>query len=259
MPKVTAIPQTGEGIAMNDYMIPQTKLPTYLPFPRFLLTMDVTFTAKIIYTLLLDRTTLSQKNDWVDTSGHIYVVFTIQNLAQTIGRSMTATKHALNELQKAELIERKRHLFSAPSHIFVKLPMQGQKTDPMMDGKQPLYGTENNPSYSPKTDLMMGRKLSPNNLSNNNIRNNHLKGARKHSPLYGRYNNVQLTDADIAALQEELPNQWEQYAEQLSEYMASSGKQYDNHLATIRRWAKADQTKTKSSIPNYTYQEGESL
>ena len=39
-----------------------TGLPPYLPYPRFLLKMDISQTAKLLYALLLDRTTLSQRN-----------------------------------------------------------------------------------------------------------------------------------------------------------------------------------------------------
>ncbi|WP_223474875.1 replication initiator protein A [Faecalibacterium prausnitzii] len=41
-------------------------LPQYLPYARFLLDADLSHTAKMLYTLLLDRATLSQKNNWVD-------------------------------------------------------------------------------------------------------------------------------------------------------------------------------------------------
>ena len=43
-----------------------TKLPAYLPYPRFLLKMEISQTAKLLYALLLDRSTLSQKNKWQD-------------------------------------------------------------------------------------------------------------------------------------------------------------------------------------------------
>ena len=45
-----------------DYMTAETELPAYLPYPRFLLKMDISHTAKLLYALLLDRSTLSQKN-----------------------------------------------------------------------------------------------------------------------------------------------------------------------------------------------------
>lgn len=79
--------------------------------------------------------------------------------------------------------------------------------------------------------------------------------------VYGRYRNVFFTDMELAELKTELPDCWEDYTERLSEYMASTGKKYKSHAATIRRWASEDQKKTaaKGGIPNYTYKEGESL
>ena len=69
---------------------------------------------------------------------------------------------------------------------------------------------------------------------------------------YGLYKNVLLTDEDYAKLQEEFPHDYSERIERLSEYMASTGKSYKNHLATIRNWAKKDkpqqQTKKSSSF-----------
>ena len=57
---------------------------------------------------------------------------------------------------------------------------------------------------------------------------------------YGRYKNVLLTDEDCQKLKVEFPTDWDERIERLSEYMASTGKSYKNHLATIRNWAKRD-------------------
>ena len=38
-----------------DYMTKDTKLPSYIPFPRFLLGADLTLTTQLLYALLLDR------------------------------------------------------------------------------------------------------------------------------------------------------------------------------------------------------------
>ena len=43
---------------------------------------------------------------------------------------------------------------------------------------------------------------------------------------YGRYQNVFLTDGELADLQASFPTVWGQYIEKLSEYMASTGKRY---------------------------------
>ena len=64
---------------------------------------------------------------------------------------------------------------------------------------------------------------------------------------YGLYENVLLTDEDYRKLQEEFPHDYSDRIERLSEYIASTGKKYKNHLATIRNWARNDKPKSKSA------------
>ena len=77
--------------------------------------------------------------------------------------------------------------------------------------------------------------------------------------VLGRYQNVFLSDTELAELQADFPNLWQEYIERLSEYMASTGKTYKSHAATIRRWAKEDRRKGKGGISDYSCKEGESL
>ena len=60
---------------------------------------------------------------------------------------------------------------------------------------------------------------------------------------YGLYNNGLLSDTDLEKLKTEFSN-WEQRIERLSEYIASTGKVYKNHLATIRAWARKENQRT---------------
>ncbi len=79
--------------------------------------------------------------------------------------------------------------------------------------------------------------------------------------LYGKYSNISLTDTELAELQSILPDKWSYYIDRLSAYIASTGKSYQNHAATILRWAEDDKAKASvsSGMRNYTYKEGESL
>ena len=74
----------------------------------------------------------------------------------------------------------------------------------------------------------------------------------------GRYQNVFLSDTELSELQTDFPNLWQEYVERLSEYMASTGKTYKSHAATIRRWAKEDRRKGKG-VSDYSCKEDESL
>lgn len=239
---------------MTDYMTLDTKLPPYLPFPRFLLGAGLTQTARVLYAVLLDRANLSRANGWADASGQIYIVFPISEIANAIDRSPMTAKNALNELETAGLIERRRQGRSQPNRIFVKIP-DGQETVRLMDKKSSPRRTENGPPDGQKTTPLVDRKLSANNLTGNLSESPDVReGAR----VFGRYGNVFLTEAETAGLRADLPSVWQEYIERLSEYMASTGKTYRNHAATIRRWAREDGGKGKG-MADYSCREGESL
>ena len=57
---------------------------------------------------------------------------------------------------------------------------------------------------------------------------------------YGQYDNVLLSDEDLAKLKTEFPRDWQQRIDRISEYVAKTGKGYKNYLAAIRSWARND-------------------
>lgn len=59
---------------------------------------------------------------------------------------------------------------------------------------------------------------------------------------HGEYTNVLLTDEELEKLKAEYPD-WAERIERLSSYVASTGKRYKSHYATIRNWARKDDTK----------------
>ncbi len=65
---------------------------------------------------------------------------------------------------------------------------------------------------------------------------------------YGEYKNVLLTDEELGKLQNEFYD-WEARIERLSSYVASTGKRYKSHYATIRNWARKD-AETRRPIIN---------
>ena len=60
---------------------------------------------------------------------------------------------------------------------------------------------------------------------------------------YGMYEQVLLTDEDYEKLKAEFPHDYSERIARLDEYIASTGKKYKNHLATIRAWARKDTVK----------------
>ena len=107
-------------------------------------------------------------------------------------------------------------------------------------------------------------QISKERVSKESIRTNQKKETAPPSRhRYGMYQNVLLSDAELEKLRIEFPADYQSRIERLSEYIASSGKNYKNHLATIRSWAKRDGTKQAKAVAyshdKYRYEEGESL
>ena len=107
---------------MTQFLQRDSPIPRFFAYPKFLLALDLSETAKMIYDLLLDRARLSmQKEGWQDEQGRVFVHNTIQSLAATIHKSEMTVKNALNALEQQELIHRQRQGAGMPSKIFVKV------------------------------------------------------------------------------------------------------------------------------------------
>ncbi|WP_294500442.1 helix-turn-helix domain-containing protein [uncultured Gemmiger sp.] len=118
--------------------------------------------------------------------------------------------------------------------------------------------------YTVHPDTESPAQISKERVSKESIRTDQKKETAPPSRhRYGMYQNVLLSDAELEKLRIEFPADYQNRIERLSEYIASSGKHYKNHLATIRSWAKRDGTKQAKAVSyshdNYRYEEGESL
>lgn len=155
-------------------MTSDTSVPQNIPFPLFLLDMELSHTAKLIYSVLLYRANLSKINGWIDEQGRVYIIFSLESIMETIHKTRTPVKNAMRELYNADLIERKRN-YSAPNTIYVKLPSEGRKTDQVTAGKPTHRGSKNRPRVGLKTDLeWVGKQTlcgSENSPLDNRIRN----------------------------------------------------------------------------------------
>ena len=79
--------------------------------------------------------------------------------------------------------------------------------------------------------------------------------------VHGRYQNVFLAVSELSELQADFPTVWQEYIERLSEYMASTGRTYKNHAATIRRWIADDRRKAAPAVRDrdYSVSEGDTV
>ena len=238
--------------AISNYLTAATPLPQYLPYARFLLDTNLSHTAKLLYTLLLDRATLSQKNNWIDAQDRIFVVYPLSSLAKDLGYSISSITRAFAELENAQLVERVRNGFSKPSRILLKVPHTTQNCA--------VTVCKNAEDDCAEMSSTIAQKCTPNQRNKNNLKDNHLIRTTDAHLTFGEYRNVFLTEKEYKQLKTDFSG-LDSLIEQLSAYIQSTGKKYADHAATLRIWVKRQKSEQKQApgIPDYTFKDGESL
>ena len=77
--------------------------------------------AKALYALMLERSNLSNKNNWFDSENKVYIIFTAKHIMEYFQCSERTALKLLKELDEFGLIERHRTKIGQPYIIYVKL------------------------------------------------------------------------------------------------------------------------------------------
>lgn len=146
-----------------------TTFPWCYQFPKFLLEIPVSQTAKIIYMILYERARLSSKNDWVDASGNVFIIYPLNELVEDSGRSISAVKIAVKELEHAGLLEKEPGGFGRPNKLYVMV--------------QPEFEPYQRPVPSPAEV----RKRAPSNNTMSNTEKSNTLESDSEPAAQGRY------------------------------------------------------------------------
>ena len=101
---------------------------TFVRVPKVLFTDKEHFgglsnEAKLLYGLLLERMSLSRKNNWIDAHNRVYIIFPIDEIAEIMGVCHEKAPNILKELDEQNgigLVKKKRRGLGLPSILYVK-------------------------------------------------------------------------------------------------------------------------------------------
>ena len=153
---------------MNDYIYNvEPERFSFLRVPKILLQHEaysgISAEAKLLYSLLFDRTELSNKNGWMDDQDRVYIIFTIAEIKECMNCGNKKAIQLLDELEnKAGLIERKRQGLGKPNLIYVK---SFYRTVDKY-GERHFLKCQNDTSGSVKTTSQEVSKSHPTNTDN---------------------------------------------------------------------------------------------
>ena len=164
-------------------------------------------------------------------------ITSIAKLTQRWGWSNTKVVKFLELLEKEEMIVKKS---------------DAKKTAITIEKYSDFQDSENKKTipkrYQNDTETILKHTNNNDNNDNNDNKNKYiLSKPVKHK--YGEYKNVLLTDEELSKLKAEYPD-YEERIERLSSYVASTGKSYKSHYATIRNWARKDKKEGNANADN---------
>ena len=107
----------------RTYRISDVVNDEFLRFPLTLLAnpkyKDMSLEAKFIYSLLLNRLTLSQRNGWINEKNEVYLIYTREDAANILNISYKKTIAAFRELIGKGLLYEKRQGRGYPNLLYV--------------------------------------------------------------------------------------------------------------------------------------------
>ena len=101
-----------------------TEQYAFYQVPKILITddqfADITTDAKLLYSLMLDRSSLSAKNGWLDENGKVYIYYTLEQIMTDMHCANQKATKLLKELETKGLIERKKRGQGKVTRIYVR-------------------------------------------------------------------------------------------------------------------------------------------
>ena len=162
---------------------------TFVRVPKVLFTDKEHFgslsnEAKLLYGLLLERMSLSRKNNWIDKHNRVYIIFPVEEIEEILDVGHEKALNLLKELDDQSgigLVKKKRRGLGLPSILYVKnFIVKGEKSTDYVPtsrstenefqevGKTDFKKFENQTSANPKNRLFEVRNSDSNNIDINN-------------------------------------------------------------------------------------------
>lgn len=163
--------------------------------------------AKLLYGFLLERMSLSRRNNWIDELNRVYIVFPIEEIEELLGVGHDKANNLLKELDDVNgigLVSKKRRGLGLPSILYVKNfiinDSESSKTEAQDNTSEAEKKFENIASSSQSTEVRFSEventdfKKSESQTSVN--RKNRLQEVRKSDSNYIDINYIEKSYID---------------------------------------------------------------
>ena len=158
--------------------------------------------AKVLYGLMLDRMSLSIKNRWFDEEDRVYIIFTVEEIAELLNCGTQKAVKLMKELddnQGIGLIEKKRLGLGKPNVIYVKNFILKEKYSPEQRGKAPenLGNTQNSENHNSRIVKTTNQELPESQFKNDENHTSRIVEITTQEVPNSQSNNTDINNTDF--------------------------------------------------------------
>ncbi len=158
--------------------------------------------AKVLYGLMLDRMSLSIKNRWFDEEDRVYIIFTVEEIAELLNCGTQKAVKLMKELddnQGIGLIEKKRLGLGKPNVIYVKNFILKEKRSSEQRGKVPenLGNTQNSENHNSRIVKTTNQELPESQFKNDENHTSRIVEITTQEVPNSQSNNTDINNTDF--------------------------------------------------------------
>ena len=207
-----------EKIVFDYFYGQESEMHAFYRIPKLLFTNDyfenLSSDAKILYGLMLDRMSLSQKNKWLDPQNRAYIIYSQAEAMEMLRCKKNKAIGLFRELEEIGLVERKKQGQGNPDRLYLKDFVQNESAEQKFE-KQTSEETKEISEVG-KTNFKRFENPTYRGLKNQ------LLEVGKTNPNYNNINNtdkVIITD-HISSMEPDANDEYEAYAEIIRENLS---------------------------------------
>ena len=180
--------------------IDEVKRNAFYQFPQWLLKepyKELGEKAKLVYMLIFDRKSLSEKNKWHDENGDIYVYFPIEEFMEVLSCSRQSVVNAKKELVEIGLIKEVRQGVNKPNRLYINGSLKTRR--------QEVYKLDEGSLKTRRQEVYKLDGINTNNINTEYIKTdniNYKEDEKKSLSQIIKSTSVKINDRQIQQIQE---------------------------------------------------------
>ena len=232
--------------------IDEVKRNAFYQFPQWLLKepyKELGEKAKLVYMLIFDRKSLSEKNRWHDENGDIYVYFPIEEFMEVLSCSRQSVVNAKKELVEIGLIKEVRQGINKPNRLYINGSLKTRRQEVYkLDGgslktrRQEVYKLDGGSLKTRRQEVYKLDGINTNNIKteyNHTDIINYKEDEKKSLSQIIKSSSVKINDRQIQQIQEyigldNMTVDMIDYAVQLTEDAGAESFNYLNKI--LKSW-----------------------